>query len=64
MLLYVESVRGGDRSLCHVPGVAGIAAEAPDLGVLAPRADVDVQVADASAEHVGPEPGSMARIRQ
>ena len=52
---YPECVSGGDGSLTHVPIVAGISSQPPDLAVLATRPNIHVEGPDTVTVHVGPE---------
>ena len=54
---HSKVLSGGDGSLAHVPVVAGVTSEAPDLPVLGLSSpDIDVERAHTMAVHVGPEP--------
>lgn len=43
-------------SLSQVPVVASVTAQTPDFPVTIATSDVDIEVANAAAIHVGPEP--------
>ena len=51
-----EVVSGRDGRLAHVPVVAGVPGEAPDLPVLGPGPDINIERAHPVTKHVGPEP--------
>lgn len=51
-----EVVSGRDGRLAHVPVVAGVPGEAPDLPVLGPGPDIHIERAHPVTKHVGPEP--------
>ena len=51
-----EVVSGGDGRLAHVPVVPGVPGQAPDLPVLGPGPDINIERANTVTKHVGPEP--------